>query len=139
MVDDAVGGVLRILAAVVLAAVLFGSLLYAHKIATASVRIGRFLRLLPAPPPTPSGHPLERIVQDLRRLQPEARHPGEGMPIEKLRGVVAAYDDLLLEACRAVEVSTSLVSLPEGLERESERLRVEYELERAGILIRTAP
>lgn len=138
MVDDAVAGVLRILAAVVLVAVVTGSVLYSRKIATASVRVGRFLRLLPAAPPTPLGHPLERIVRDLRRLQPEARHPREGMPVEKLRGVLAAYDDLLLEACRAVEVSTSLASLPEGLERESERLRVEYELERAGILIRTA-
>lgn len=138
MVHDAVGGVLRILAAVVLAAVLLGSVLYSRQITTAAVRVGRFLRLLPTAPPTPLGHPLERIVRDLRRLQPEARHPRDGMPIEKRRGVVAAYDDLLVEACRAVDVPTSLMSLPEGLERESERLRVEYELERAGILIRTA-
>jgi hypothetical protein len=52
--------------------------------------------------------------------------------------VVRAYDDLLLDACRALEVQTSLASLPEGIERESERLRVEYELERAGLPIRTA-
>ena len=84
------------------------------------------------------GPPLERIVRDLRRLQPEARRHRQGTANVKYRSVVAAYDDLLTDACRAVEVPTSLNSLPEGLERESERLRIEFELERAGILIRTA-
>lgn len=86
----------------------------------------------------PTGLPIERIARNLRRLQPEARQPCQGTSNAKRRGVVAAYDDLLLEACRAVEVPTSLESLPEGLERESERLRIEYELERAGISFRTA-
>lgn len=82
------------------------------------------------------GPPLERIVRDLRRLEPEARRPREGTTNAKHRGVVLAYDDLLLDACRAVDVPTPLASLPEGIERESERLRIEYELERAGLLMR---
>lgn len=85
------------------------------------------------------GLPLERIVRDLRRLQPEARRPRQGTTHAKHQGVVAAYDDLLLDACRAVQVPTSLASLPEGVERESERLRVEFELERAGLTIRHVP
>ena len=54
----------------------------------------------------------------------------------KYRGAVAAYDDALVDACRALELTTELSALPDGVERESERLRVEYELERAGIDLR---
>jgi hypothetical protein len=58
------------------------------------------------------------------------------MSMAKYRGAMAAYDDALLDACRALDLSTDLSTLPEGVERESERLRVEYELERAGIRFR---
>src|SRR5512144_2453376 len=128
-----VGGVLRIIGCIALASVILGGVLFAREIALRSVRVGRRLHLVPPPPPVPMGPPLERIVHDLRRLQPQARRPREGTSNAKHRGVVAAYDDLLLDACRAVEVPTSLASLPEGIERESERLRIEFELERAGI------
>lgn len=119
------------------AAVVIGGVLYAREIAGWAVRAGRALHLLRPPVPTPVGPPLERIVRDLRRLQPEARQPGEGAAMAKRRGVVAAYDDLLLDACRALDVPTSLASIPEGVERESERLRVEFALEQAGVPIRT--
>jgi hypothetical protein len=138
MVEDLGGGLLRIVLCVVLVAAVVGGVLYSREIAALTVRVGRFLHLLPPPPPTRAGPPLERIVRDLHRLRPEARRPGRGTPEAKLRGVLAAYDDLLLDACRAVGVPTELASLPEGIERESERLRVEYELERAGIPIRAA-
>jgi hypothetical protein len=139
MVDDTVGGLLRVLAATALLALVVGSVFYARQIAAWLTRIGRRLRLLPPPAPTPLGLPLERIARDLRRLQPEARRHRQGTTNAKHKGVVAAYDDLLLAACRAVGVSTDLDSLPEGLERESERLRVEAELEQAGIPISTVP
>lgn len=139
MVDDPVGGVLRILASTVLAATLVGGVLYRHAVTSAAVRLGRLLRILPAEAPAPAGLPLERIVRDLRRLESEARRPREGTTHVRHRGVLAAYDDVLLEACRALGVTTSLGSLPDGLERESERLRVEFELEQAGIRIHTGP
>jgi hypothetical protein len=138
MVDDTVAGLLRIIGGTVLAIVVLGSVLYMHPIASLSVRFARWLRILPRPAPTPLGLPIERIARDLRRLEPEARRHRQGTPVAKHRGVVAAYDDVLLEACRAVNVETTLDALPEGIERESERLRVEYELERAGIPIRSA-
>lgn len=138
MVDDTVGGLLRILGSTALLSIVVGGVLYRRVIAARSVLVGRHLHLVPRPAPTPTGLPIERIARNLRRLQPEARQPRQGTTNAKRRGVVAAYDDLLLEACRAVEVPTSLESLPEGLERESERLRIEYELERAGISFRTA-
>ncbi|HLN76715.1 MAG TPA: hypothetical protein VK204_06680 [Nocardioidaceae bacterium] len=133
-----VGGLLRILGCTALASIIVGGVLYARQIAVRAVQVGRRLHLVPPPPPAPMGPPLERLVRDLRRLEPEARRPREGTTHAKHRGVVAAYDDLLLDACRAVDVPTSLASLPEGIERESERLRIEFELERAGLPIRIA-
>lgn len=137
MVDDPVGGLLRIFACTVLTAMLVGGVLYRHAVTAGAVRLGRLLHVVPAGASAPAGRPLERIVRDLRRLEPVARRPREGTTNVRHRGVVAAYDDVLLEACRALDITTSLGSLPEGLERESERLRVEFELEQAGIRIRT--
>ena len=95
--------------------------------------VGRFLRLLPPIPPTPLGMPIERIVSDLRRIRPQARAPFNGMPMARRRGIVAAYDDALLDACRALGVPTQLNLINDDLERESERLRTEHELQRAGL------
>jgi hypothetical protein len=94
---------------------------------------GRLLRLLPAPPPVPLGMPIERIAADLRRIRPQALTPESGMPMARRRGIEAAYDDALLDACRALGVPTQLDLLHDHLERESERLRTEHELRRAGI------
>ena len=48
-------------------------------------------------------------------------------------GTLAAYDDVLLEACRAVDLPDTLTGLPEGTERDAERLRLEFLLDRAGL------
>lgn len=136
MLDGPVGGVLAIALATAVAAVAFGVVFYFGELVALSVRVGRFLRLVPLPPPTPLGMPLERIAADLRRLHREVRQHPPGMPMAKFRGMMAAYDDALLDACRALDLATDLSSLPEGVERESERLRVEFELERAGINFR---
>lgn len=137
MVDGTFGGLLRVLLCTALAVTVVGGVLYGPQIASLAVRIARFLRLAPPALPTREGPPLERIATDLRRLRPEARRPCQGTAYAKRRGVLAAYDDLLLDACRALEVRTSLASLPEGLEREAERLRLESELERAGLPMAT--
>jgi hypothetical protein len=98
-----------------------------------AVALGRLVRLLPPAPPTPLGMPIERIASDLRRIRPQARAPIAGMPMARRRGIVAAYDDVLLDACRALGVATELDLIRDELERESERLRTEHELERAGV------
>jgi hypothetical protein len=136
MLDGPVGGVLAVMIATVIAAAVLGAVLYAGQITAFSVWVGRLLHVVPPPPPTLLGMPLERIAADLRRLRAEARRHQPGVPMAKYRGAVAAYDDALLDACRALDLSTELATLPEGVERESERLRVEFELERAGINIR---
>ena len=136
MLDGPVGGVLAILMATAVMAVVFATMLYGGEMVALTVRVGRLLRLIPPPPPTPVGMPLERIAADLRRLRAEATHHPPGMPMAKYRGAVAAYDDALIDACRALGLWTELSTIPDGVERESERLRVEFELERAGINLR---
>ena len=95
--------------------------------------LGRRSRVLPPAAPQPTGPPIERIVRDLRRIAPQARHVPTGTPMAKHTALWAAYDEVLVDACYALGVSTALTSTPEGLERESERLRTEYALERAGV------
>ena len=136
MLDGPVGGVIAIAIATAVAAVAFGAVFYFPEMVALTVRVARLMGLIPPLSPTPVGMPLERIAADLRRLRVEARHHQPGMSMAKYRGAVAAYDDALLDACRALDLSTDLSTLPEGVERESERLRVEYELERAGINLR---
>ncbi len=134
MVDGPVEGALSILGLITVGALVLGLVLYGREIGAVSIRLGRRLHLVPPPPPTPLGYPLEQIARDLRRLRREARRHRPWMPLAKHRGIVAAYDDALLDACRALGVQTTLDTLPEGIEHESERLRVESELEAAGIV-----
>jgi len=56
-----------------------------------------------------------------------------GLPARGLRGIVAAYDGVLVAAAAALGVPTSLAELPDGLDHEAERLRIEHELQRAGL------
>jgi hypothetical protein len=103
------------------------------RLATWAVAVGRGLRLVPPVPPAPQGMPIERIASDLRRIRPEARVQASGTPMVRRRAIVAAHDEALLDACHALGVSTELGRITDELERESERLRTEAELERAGI------
>jgi hypothetical protein len=95
-------------------------------------RVGRLLHVVPPAPPMTVGMPIERIAADLRRIRPEALRPVTGTPYSRRLAIIAAYDDVLLDACRALGVSTELDRITDALERESERLRAEHELEKAG-------
>ena len=96
-------------------------------------RMARFLRGVKSQPPAPIGMPIERIAADLRRIRPQALTQAMGTPMARRRAIVAAYDEALLDACRALGVATDLARMTDALERESERLRTEAELERAGV------
>jgi len=98
-----------------------------------TVAAGRALRILPPPPPTPLGMPIERISADLRRIRVRTMTQAEGLPMVQRRAILAAYDDALMDACRALGVDTDLGAMNDDLDREGERLRTEVELERAGI------
>ena len=49
-------------------------------------------------------------------------------------GVLAAYDVVLVLACRALDVPDTLSGVPEGLEREVARLEVEERLVSVGLI-----
>ncbi|HEX4686421.1 MAG TPA: hypothetical protein VH228_06545 [Nocardioides sp.] len=108
-------------------------LAHAAQIVELAVRGAQAVHLVKAPPPAPVGMPIERIAADLRRIRPQALMQATGTPMARRRGIIAAYDQALLEACRALEVPTELDRITDALERESERLRTEAELARAGV------
>ena len=46
-----------------------------------------------------------------------------------------AYDQVLIQACEMLEIEHDLKDETAGMERDIERLRVEAELERAGVVL----
>lgn len=115
------------------AASVFWTIAHAPDILELGIRSAQTLGLVKTPLPPPGGMPIERIAADLRRIRPQARTPAMGTPMARRRAVAAAYDEALMDACRALDVPTELDRLTDALERESERLRTENELERAGV------
>jgi hypothetical protein len=79
---------------------------------------------------------LDEIAKELRRLD---RQRKDGPACESqlwLAAVQRAYDDRLCVACRCVGVSEHLQPLV-GIDREIERVRVEGELQAAGVALRS--
>jgi hypothetical protein len=101
-----------------------------------AVRVGRALRLVHPAPVSPTSPPIERIAADARRISAQLRHPPPGIPVAKLRGWEAAYDDVLVAACHALGLEEQLSVLPDGVRRDLERERVERMLQAAGFLLR---
>lgn len=79
--------------------------------------------------------PIEQLAADIRRVHRMLMQYPSGTPM--LRRVAArdAYDELLRQACVAVDVEHRLDTLPEGMERDLERLRVEEALREAGLSV----
>ncbi|MER5458866.1 hypothetical protein ABT008_29275 [Micromonospora sp. NPDC002389] len=75
--------------------------------------------------------PLEEIAADLRCLRRE-RVGGVGAAVVWHSSVLDAYDDRLRLACRALGVTEHLAELT-GVDRQIERVRVEGELDAAGL------
>jgi hypothetical protein len=79
--------------------------------------------------------PVEQIAAELRRLNRQRYH-GPSTESEKWSAAVAtAYDRWLLAACRRLDISEHLTTLA-GVDREIERIRVEGQLETAGLVLR---
>ncbi len=80
-----------------------------------------------------SGRPVERLAADLRRLRPQRVDPRRS----RLQREAArlAYEDVLLEAARALGISHALADTPRGLPLELELLRVEQALLDAGLVL----
>jgi hypothetical protein len=99
-----------------------------------ALRVGRRLGVLPPAPPMPGGRPVERIAADVERIRRSIRSAPPGTPVARRRGWLQAYDDVLVDACRALDVEQALETLPPGTRRELERERVERVLVRAGLV-----
>jgi hypothetical protein len=92
-------------------------------------------RSAPAGPPPPAPHrPVERVAADLRRLASELAVVPSGTPVARRRGLLAAYDDVLVEAADILEVPHELTTVPPSA-REVERLRLLAALEAAGLVV----
>ncbi|MBE1496972.1 hypothetical protein H4696_004072 [Amycolatopsis lexingtonensis] len=85
--------------------------------------------------PAPSGPPIERVAADLRRVHRLLVDYPSGTPAARRFGTRQAYDELLTQACRQVGVPHRLAELPEGMDREIERLRVEQSLRERGLAV----
>jgi hypothetical protein len=80
--------------------------------------------------------PVEQIAAELRRLDRQRRF-GPSTESEKWSAAVAnAYDAWLLAACRRLDIREDLTTLA-GIDRDIERVRVEGQLETAGLVLRS--
>jgi hypothetical protein len=83
----------------------------------------------------PTGLPIEQLAADLRRVHRLLVQCPDGTPMVRRVATREAYDELLRQACAAVDVHHDLDTMPEGLERDMERLRIEEALRSAGLTI----
>jgi hypothetical protein len=95
----------------------------------------RFRERLSPPPPAPSASTIEDLAASLRRVRRDVLATAPGTPMARRRGTTAAYEDLLLQAAHALGVEDTLSTLPEGTDREAERLRLEHLLRQAGLAL----
>ncbi|MCX2952664.1 hypothetical protein [Lentzea sp. NEAU-D7] len=85
--------------------------------------------------PVPHHRPIERVAADLRRVRRARACFEPGTSAVKKIAARQAFDALLVQACSALEVEHRLGSLPEGVDREIERLRVEERLRDLGLSV----
>ncbi len=78
------------------------------------------------------GIPIEKLAADLRRLRVAVRGDANRSAAHQM-GNRLAYDRVLMQACAMLEIEHELAGDSIGFERDIERLRLEAELERAGI------
>jgi hypothetical protein len=89
-------------------------------------------RLRPPGPPV-IGRPIQDIARDATRLGHSFREVPRGLSFARFEGCRRAYDLVLTEACRALEIDHLLGVLPPGPELDAERERVEAKLWLAGL------
>jgi hypothetical protein len=86
--------------------------------------------------PAPGRRPLQVVAADVRRLGRSLTLVPAGSPMARRRALLAAYDDVLVEAAMLLEVPNELRTTPDGPARDVERLRLLAALEGAGLAVR---
>jgi hypothetical protein len=82
------------------------------------------------------GIPIEQLAADLRRLRGVIAADEHRSAAHQI-GNRIAYDRVLIQACDMLGIEHELNAETSGMERDIERLRVEADLERAGVVIST--
>lgn len=103
------------------------------RLTRALARVVRYVDSLRPKEPRPIGRPIELIASDARRLSSSFRRVPDDASFARFEGRRRAYDDVLVEACRAVGVEHRLQVLSPGPELDRERYRVELVLQHAGL------
>jgi biopolymer transport protein ExbB/TolQ len=80
------------------------------------------------------GVPIEQLAADLRRLRAILGTDAHRSAAHQM-GNRLAYDKLLMQVCQMLEIEHDLEGDSIGFERDIERIRVEAELERAGVIL----
>ena len=80
------------------------------------------------------GVPIEQLAADLRRLRAILGSDAHRSAAHQM-GNRLAYDKLLRQVCEMLEIEHELDGDSIGFERDIERIRVEAELERAGLIL----
>jgi hypothetical protein len=80
--------------------------------------------------------PVEQIAAELRRLDRQRRFGPSTESAKWSAAVANAYDAWLLAACRRLDIREDLTTLA-GIDRDIERVRVEGQLETAGLVLRS--
>ena len=80
------------------------------------------------------GVPLEQVAANLRRLRRVLTVDAHRPTVHQI-GNRVAYDQVLIQASEMLQIEHDLARRSAGMERDIERLRVEAELERAGVVL----
>jgi hypothetical protein len=96
--------------------------------------VGRRVPGAQVPLPTRPRRPIELVAADLRRLTHELSMVPGGMPMARRRGLLAAFDDVLIEAADLLQVPHQLLTAPSA-NRELERMRLLAALEATGLVV----
>ncbi|RYP84786.1 hypothetical protein EKO23_14835 [Nocardioides guangzhouensis] len=130
-------GLLIVALSTVILSVGFGALwlflCHQGEVGEAVLRAARRLHLARPEPEVLPNRPLQAIARDLRRVHRLVQAPGPGESALRRTARLAAYDDLLLQACRALDVPDLLTGVTEGTERDAERLHLQFLLAEAGL------
>lgn len=84
------------------------------------------------------GPTIEQLAADLRRLRTTVSGGAHRSATRQL-GAQLAYDTALAQACEMLGIAHDLGQESAGLDRDVERVRVEAELEGAGMVLSTDP
>jgi hypothetical protein len=95
----------------------------------------RWERRRAAKNPEPWRRPLQVVAADVRRLGRSLTLVPAGAPMARRRALIAAYEDVLVEAAVLLDVAHELRTTPDGPARDVERLRLLAALEGAGLAV----